>query len=129
VVTALCGSTHRPAQELLRLGIHLSDDSLVVARVDGEPIQPRSLTHEWHKLIAKRGLRRIRFHDLHHTHASQILASNVHPKVASERLGHSSIGITLDLYSHVIPSLQGEAAAVVDGALPAAINGRSKDVR
>jgi integrase len=71
----------------------LFDGSLVVARVDGESIQPRSLTHEWHKLIAKRGLRRIRFNDLRHTHTSQMLAPSVHPKVASERLGHSSIGL------------------------------------
>jgi integrase len=106
----------------------LFDGSLVVARVDGESIQPRSLTHEWHKLIARRGLRRIRFNDLRHTHTSQMLAPSVHPKVPSERLGHSSIGITLDLYSHVIPSLQGEAVAVVDGALNKAITKRTKDV-
>ena len=50
-----------------------------------------------------------------------MLASNVHPKIASERLGHSKIGITLDLYSHVLPNMQADAAAIVDDALQAAV--------
>jgi integrase len=53
-----------------------------------------------------------------------MLASGVHPKVASERLGHSKIGITLDLYSHVLPNMQADAAAIVDDALRAALNKR-----
>jgi integrase len=63
-----------------------------------------------------------RFHDLRHTHASQMLAAGVHPKVASERLGHSTIGITLDLYSHVMPGMQADAAEQVDAAIRKAIN-------
>ena len=65
-------------------------------------------------------MKRIRFHDLRHSHATHLLSSNVHPKVASERLGHSKVGITLDLYSHVIPGMQEDAAAIVDQALTAA---------
>ena len=53
-----------------------------------------------------------------------MLASGVHPKIASERLGHSKIGITLDLYSHVLPNMQADAAAIVDDALRAALNKR-----
>ena len=60
------------------------------------------------------------FHDLRHAHATHMLASGVHPKVASERLGHSKIGITLDLYSHVMPGMQEDAVAKVDAALRAA---------
>jgi len=56
-------------------------------------------------------VRRIRLHDLGHTHASLMLKQGVHPKIVSERLGHSNIGITLDTYSHVLPRLQ-EAAAL-----------------
>jgi integrase len=67
----------------------------------------------------------IRFHDLRHAHATHLLASGVHPKVASERLGHSKVGITLDLYSHVLPNMQADAVALVDGALKAAIQKRS----
>jgi integrase len=127
-VAALRAHRLRQAEELLRLGIRLAGDHLVVARFDGQPMLPRSLTHEWQKLVARHGLRRIRFHDLRHTHASHMPASNVHPKVASERLGHSSIGITLDLYSHCIPSLQSDAVAVVDGALNEAITKRANGV-
>ena len=58
-------------------------------------------------------LPRIRFHDLRHAHATHLLASGVHPKVASERLGHSKVGITLDLYSHVLPNMQADAAELL----------------
>ncbi len=91
-------------------------------------MQPRSLTHEWEKLVARSGLRRIRFHDLRHAHATHLLASGVHPKIASERLGHSSVGITLDLYSHVTKGMQVDAAALVDAALQTAIKKRAEDI-
>ena len=55
----------------------------------------------------------VRFHDLRHTHATALLGANVHPKVVSERLGHASIRLTLDTYSHVMPSMQTEAASVI----------------
>ncbi len=61
---------------------------------------------------------------LRHAHATHLLSSGVHPKVASERLGHSKVGITLDLYSHVLPNMQANAAALVDDALRAVINKR-----
>jgi integrase len=66
-------------------------------------------------------LPRIRFHDLRHAHAAHLLASGVHPKIASERLGHSKIGITLDLYSHVLPGMQDDAVVKLDTALKAAM--------
>jgi integrase len=68
----------------------------------------------------------VRLHDLRHSHATHLLASGVHPKVAQERLGHSSVAITIDLYSHVLPGLQAEAADRVDLAMRAAINRRLK---
>jgi integrase len=67
-------------------------------------------------------LRRIRFRDLRHTHATHVLANGIHPKVAQERLGHSSVGITLDLYGHVLPGMQDDAAAKIDAAIRAAID-------
>jgi len=67
-------------------------------------------------------LPKIRFHDLRHTHATHLLTNGVHPKVAQERLGHSSVGITLDLYSHVLPGMQEDAAAKVDAAIRAALD-------
>jgi integrase len=114
------------AQGLLSLGIRISDDTFVVAQADGRPIQPNSLSHEWVRQIGKTGLPRIRYHDLRHAHATHLLSSGVHPKVASERLGHSKVGITLDLYSHVLPGMQEDAAARVDAALQAALQNRPK---
>ena len=116
----------RQAQELLALGIRHNDDCFVVAQADGSPLRPHSLGQQWVRFLARTpALPRIRFHDLRHAHATHMLASGVHPKVASERLGHSKIGITLDLYSHVIPGMQEDAAARVDRALQAALQKRS----
>ena len=94
-------------------------ESFVITQADGTPLQPRSLTHEWVRVLGSSKLPRVRFHDLRHAHATHLLASGVHPKVASERLGHSKVGITLDLYSHVM--MQEDAAAKVDAALRAAL--------
>jgi integrase len=116
----------RQAEELLRLGIRQTDDMHVVAQIDGQPLMPQSLTHEFSRFIASNTLPRIRFHDLRHTHATQLLASGVHPKIAQERLGHANIGTTLDLYSHVMPGMQNDAASRVDVALRAAIDKHRK---
>jgi integrase len=115
----------RQAQELLQLGIRQCGDTLVCAREDGLPLQPRSLTHSWDQFVKDKALTRIRFHDLRHAHATHLLASGVHPKIASERLGHSKIGITLDLYSHVIPGMQEDAVARVDEAVRQALQKRA----
>ena len=113
----------RQAEELLKLGVRLSDDDFVYAQADGSAVQPNSLTHEFTRILAlSTALPRIRFHDLRHSHATQMLTSGIHPKIAQERLGHSSIGITLDLYSHVMPGMQEDAAAKVDAAMRAAID-------
>jgi integrase len=118
---------HRASQakNLLQLGIRLSADAFVVAQADGSPYDPDSISKEWRVRIIKSGLPRIRFHDLRHTHASHMLASGVHPKIASERLGHSRVGITLDLYSHVTEGLQDDAVALVDDAMAQALQKRA----
>jgi integrase len=77
----------------------------------------------------KHGLDRIRLHDLRHTHATHLLAAGIHPKVAQERLGHSSIAITLDLYSHVMPGMQAQAAERVNDVLTAAMQKREQQRR
>jgi integrase len=111
----------KQAEALLKLGVRLTDDHHVVMRTDGVPLQPRSVTHMFEILLRQRGLPRIRFHDLRHSHATHLLANGVHPKIAQERLGHSSVAITLDLYSHVLPGMQAAAAARVDETLRAAL--------
>ncbi|WP_245574320.1 site-specific integrase [Desulfovirgula thermocuniculi] len=64
--------------------------------------------------IRRAGVPEIRFHDLRHTHATFLLRKGVHPKVVAERLGHSSVSITLDTYSHVLPDTQAEAVRVME---------------
>jgi integrase len=113
-------------QALLSIGVRLTDDTFIVTQADGSPVQPNTLTHNWIIEWAKTGLPRIRLHDLRHTHATHLLASGVHPKIASERLGHSKVGLTLDTYSHVLPNMQADAAALVDDALQAALQSRPR---
>ena len=74
------------AGALLTLGVKQEAKTLVCARQDGEPKQPESLTHEFTYLIGRAGVPRVRFHDLRHSHATQLLASGVHPKIVQERL-------------------------------------------
>ncbi len=85
-------------------------DALVFSHLDGHPLLPQTVSHIWPKLVKKAGVPRVRLHDARHSHASLMLEAGIHPKIVQERLGHSSVSITLDLYSHVAPGLQ-EAAA------------------
>jgi integrase len=114
------------AEELLALGIRQTGETLVCCRADGEPLQPRSVTHQFILLRGRvKDLPRVRFHDTRHSHATQLLADGVHPKVAQERLGHSTVTTTLDLYSHVTATMQADAAAKLDAAFRVA-KGRLK---
>ena len=100
------------ALDVLKCHLELIGDGsgLVFTTSTGRPISPRNILRHFKSVIKESGLPDIRFHDLRHTHATLLLAAGVHPKVVQERLGHSQISLTLDTYSHVIPSLQTEAA-------------------
>ena len=74
-------------------------------------------------LIRRSDLDHFRFHDLRHSHATQLLRQGVHPKIVSERLGHSNIGITLDTYSHVLPGMQEDAVNLLDRAIRRSLDG------
>jgi len=100
----------RQLEDRLAAGLGHQDSDLIFANALGEPIHPNSLRDAWAKVAAEAGLQ-LRFHDLRHAHASLLLQQGVHPKIVSERLGHSGVGITLDTYSHALPGLQAEAAA------------------
>jgi integrase len=117
VIEELRRHRREQAERLLRVGVRVTEDSYVVAQFDGAPRQPNSLTHAFTTFLAAQGSKRVRFHDLRHSHATHMLAAGIHPKVASERLGHSKVGITLDLYSHVLPGMQGEAATQVNALI------------
>ncbi len=110
VVSVLRAHRRRQREERLAWGPAWIDSGYVFTREDGEPLHPERVTVLFRRLVHQAALPKIRLHDLRHTSASLALAAGVHPKVVSERLGHSSVGITLDLYSHVTPGLQIEAA-------------------
>jgi integrase len=93
------------------------DNDLVFNHEEGSPLHPDWFSKQFETHVHAAGLPPIRLHDLRHTHATLALAAGVHPKVVQERLGHSSISVTLDTYSHAIPALQEEAAAKVSRLL------------
>ena len=83
----------------------------VCCHSDSSQLNPDVVTKWFRRTASRRGFKQVRLHDLRHTHASLMLAKGIHLKIVSERLGHSSIGITGDLYSHVLPSVQEEAVS------------------
>jgi integrase len=126
LTTELRSHKAKQAEQFLACGIRQTSDTLVCCDVEGRPYQPRGITHSFAAAVSKaNGIPRVRFHDLRHTHATQLLAAGVHPKVAQERLGHSTISTTLDLYSHVTPTMQREAAERLDAGLGHAISAAS----
>jgi integrase len=82
----------------------------VFAREDGVPLRPRTFSRSFARHARTAGLPVIRLHDLRHTWATLALSQGVHPKVVQERLGHASIAVTLDIYSHAVPAMQEDAA-------------------
>jgi integrase len=102
------------AEDRLRMGPVWNDCGLVFTNPTGGPMDPSALTRRFQRLLKAAGLTAVRFHDLRHTHATLMLKQGVHPKIVSERLGHATIAITLDTYSHVLPGLQDEAARQLD---------------
>jgi integrase len=84
---------------------------LVFTRENGSAYRPERVTQIIADLVKKTGVAPITLHGTRHTHATLALAAGVHPKVVSERLGHATVSLTLDVYSHVIPSLEEEAAS------------------
>jgi integrase len=84
--------------------------SLVFSEKDGSPLNPGQVTRRFRAILSKVGLPRIRLHDLRHTHATLALQIGIHPKIVSERLGHSTVAFTLDIYSHATPHMQADAA-------------------
>jgi integrase len=117
-VGALLG--HRLAQDTERgeWGQAYADKGLVFARENGEPLHPEAVTKRFAKLAASAGLRPVRLHDLRHGQASLMLAAGVQMAVVSKRLGHSSVSITSDTYSHLLEGVGREAAERAAALVP-----------
>jgi integrase len=116
-IAALRGHRARQLERRLALGRTWQDTGLVFTNELGGVIDPMNLYHRFIKLTVKAGLPRIPLHGLRHTHATILMKHGVHPKVASERLGHSDITLTLSTYSHVLPQMQQEAASIFASAM------------
>jgi integrase len=109
------------AAHRLNLGPVYQYHGLVFPREDGRPWKPDRFSSAFAAQVRRSGAAHVRLHDLQHTHATHLLRQGVNPKVVSERLGHSTVAFTLDVYSHVLPGMQDDAARRIDAALRLAI--------
>jgi integrase len=116
-VAALREHRKRQAAERLVMGEGWTDHGLVFCRVDGGLLHPERFTRTFRDRARQLGLPPIRLHDLRHGWATLALATGVHPKVVQERLGHATIGVTLDIYSHVTAGMHSDAAEQVAAAI------------
>ena len=116
-VTVLRRHRTNQLRERMAWGEAWTDTGLVFTREDGTALHPQTATHHLRRLAKKAGVPSIRLHDLRHTHATLGLAAGVPVKVMQERLGHASSVITMDLYTHVVPGMQADAAAKIGGLL------------
>jgi integrase len=112
--------THQLEQRLVT-GPLWEDLELVFVNATGGSLNPSTQTHSFQETLARVGLPRVRFHDLRHTAATLLLAQGTHAKVVSEMLGHATIALTLDTYSHLVPVLHEQAAATMDSLFGAAV--------
>ncbi len=117
VTAALREHRARQLRERLAAGQTWEDNGLVFCARRGKPLASVIPGRALRKIAAEAGVRPIRMHDLRHTHATLLLRAGVSPKVVAERLGHTSVKITLDVYSHVLPDMQEAAVRALDGLL------------
>jgi integrase len=115
---ALRAHLGRQMEDMDRLGDLYRDQGLVFTSDSGAPLNPSNIRNRnLRRLTSKAGLPKIRFHDLRHTCATLLLSKNVHPKIVQEMLGHATVAITLDTYSHVLPGMGDQAAEAMEDAL------------
>lgn len=119
-VAALKTHKAKQAAERLALGPVWEDNDLVFTSEAGAPLHKSSLRiRSFNPILERAGVPKVRFHDLRHTAATLLLARGVHPKLVQEQLGHSQISLTLDTYSHVLPTMKKDVAAQMDAILTA----------
>ena len=116
-VELLHGIKGTQIENQLACGNLWNNTGYVFTQENGTPVDPDRISKEFPKLVKRLELPHLRFHGLRHAHATLALTAGVNPKIVSERLGHSSIAITMDIYSHVLPGMQEEAALAVEQLL------------
>jgi integrase len=104
-LAVLAGHRDRQADERLT-----PSERFVFTGVTGRPLDASGVSDQFHRALRRAGLPNVRVHDLRHTAATHLLARGVHPKIVQDLLGHSTISLTLDTYSHVSPALHAEVA-------------------
>ncbi|MBP2657175.1 MAG: Phage integrase [Firmicutes bacterium] len=111
--------SHKAKQSQVKLlaGKAYENADLVFCNELGHPIDPRNFTKQFARILTNANLPVVRFHDMRHSHATMLLMLNEHPKVVQERLGHSTIAMTLDTYSHILPGMQKQATEKISQAL------------
>jgi integrase len=109
-VQALRDHRKRQWAERAELGEGFADQDLVFCQITGGPVHPDFFSQTFDRTVARLGMRRIRLHDLRHTHATLGLAAGIPPKIMSDRLGHATVAFTQDVYMHAIPQMESDAA-------------------
>ena len=107
----------RQLEEIESLGDEYQDKGLIFPGERGQPMRPWTLTRQFERILKRAGLPHIRFHDLRHTCATLLLWKGVHPKFVQELLGHATISITLDRYSHAIPAMGDQTRKAMEDML------------
>lgn len=118
LVSELLALREQQKEQKRRLGDRYHDLDLVFAQPNGKPLHAHNIARrDFREVLKRAGLPRIRFHDLRHSAATIHLQNGTHPKVVQELLGHSTVSMTLDTYSHVLPGMQEQAARALEAAL------------
>lgn len=117
VIKALTDHFKQVLEEKNKYNENYIDNDYVICDEFGKQISTSNFHKFWTRKLEATGVRKIRFHDLRHTCASLMFSAGVHPKVVQEMLGHSSIKVTLDMYSHMMPNMQEDAAIAMENLL------------
>lgn len=117
IIALLKKGRARYNENKLRYGKLFYDGDYVVCQPNGKPYNPNTFSRKFHRILVNNGLKPIRLHDIRHTNATLMLTHGVSPKVAQMRLGHSDFGITMNIYSHVLESVEVSAAVAIEDTL------------